>query len=199
MNLLHPFSRRLLIGLFSLGAAATLSACNQPSETTTVDPAADEPVATELEPTTADPTATGNSLVDVAASDESFSTLVTAIEAAGLSDTLATGGPYTVFAPTNEAFEALPEGTLTALLQPENQEQLAQLLTYHVLPQEVTSAEVTSGEVPTVAGPPVSIMVDEAAGSVMVNNATVVQPDVEAENGVIHAVDQVILPPDLTL
>ncbi|NEQ34151.1 MAG: fasciclin domain-containing protein [Leptolyngbya sp. SIO4C5] len=199
MNLLQPFAKRLLIGLAGLGAVATLSAC-EPNDTSTVEPTGEDPAAVETEPTE-EPMATesGESVVEVAAGDESFSTLVTAIEAAGLADTLSMGGPYTVFAPTNEAFEALPEGTLETLLMPENQEQLAQILAYHVVSQEVTSAEITEGEVPTVAEAPLDIAIDESAGTVMVNGATVVQPDVQASNGVIHAIDQVLLPPDVNL
>lgn len=192
------FPKRLVVGLVSLGAVAVLGACQESTETV-VTPSDD---ATTAEPTPApgeaDPAATpSDTVVDVAAGNESFSTLVQAIEAAGLTETLSTGGPYTVFAPTNEAFEALPEGALDQLLQPENQEALTQVLTYHVLPQEVMAADVTTGEVDTVAGSPLTITVDEATGAVTVNEASVVQTDIEASNGVIHAIDQVLLPPDI--
>lgn len=189
------FPKRLLIGLIGLGAIATLGACQAEPTDTAVEPAgedmvAEEPMATEEE---------AGTIVEVAASDETFSTLVQAVEAAGLADTLAAEGPYTVFAPTNEAFEALPEGTVEQLLQPENQEVLTQILAYHVLPQEVPAAEVVSGDVDTVAGAPVSVNVDDATGNVSVNEAAVVQADVQASNGVIHAIDQVLLPPNLQL
>jgi uncharacterized surface protein with fasciclin (FAS1) repeats len=189
------FPKRLLVGLVGLGAIATLGACQPETTDTAVEPAGEdmvteEPMAMEEE---------AGTIVEVAAGDETFSTLVQAVEAAGLADTLAAEGPYTVFAPTNEAFEALPEGTVEQLLQPENQEALTQLLTYHVLPQEVPAAEVVSGDVDTVAGPPVSVNVDDATGNVSVNEATVVQADVQASNGVIHAIDQVLLPPDVQL
>lgn len=189
------FPQRLIAGLVGLGAIATLSACEPQVTDTAVEPAGEdavteEPVAMEEE---------AGTIVDVAAGDENFSTLVQAIEAAGLAETLAGEGPYTVFAPTNEAFEALPEGTLDQLLLPENQETLTQILAYHVLPQEVPAAEVVSGDVETVAGSPLTVNVDDATGNVTVNGATVVQADVQASNGVIHAIDQVLLPPDAQL
>jgi len=195
------FPKRLLAGLLSLGVIATLGACESQTTDTAVEPAeeetvTEEPATPEEEPTAA---ATEDTIVDVAAGNESFSTLVQAIEAAELTDTLSADGPYTVFAPTNEAFEALPEGTLEQLLQPENQETLTQILTYHVLPQAVPAAEVVSGDVETVAGSPLTVNVDDATGNVSVNEATVVQADVQASNGVIHAIDQVLLPPDVQL
>jgi uncharacterized surface protein with fasciclin (FAS1) repeats len=201
-NRLFPnrlFPNRLVVGLIGLGAIATLGACQQPSDTA-VEPA-DDGMATEDTMTTEDSAGmeSAGTIVEVAAGNESFSTLVQAVEAAGLVETLSAEGPYTVFAPTDEAFAALPEGTLEQLLQPENQETLIQILTYHVLPQEVPAAEVMSGDVATVAGPALSISVDEATGAVMVNEATVAQADVEASNGVIHVIDQVLLPPDLQL
>jgi uncharacterized surface protein with fasciclin (FAS1) repeats len=189
--------KRLAIALVGLGLATTLGACQSTdtaTEPTTEEPVAEEPTAAEEESTME-----AGTIVDVAAGNESFSTLVQAVQAAGLVETLSAEGPYTVFAPTNEAFEALPEGTLEQLLQPENQETLTQILTYHVLPLAVPAADVTTGEVETVAGAPLSITVDDASGSVMVNEAMVIQTDVEASNGVIHAIDQVLLPPDLQL
>lgn len=187
------FSRKLTIGLVGLGAVGVLGACQAEPTDTAVEPAGED--ITETEPTAMDEAGT---IVEVAAGDESFSTLVQAIEAADLAETLSQEGPYTVFAPTNDAFAALPEGTLDQLLMPENQETLTQILTYHVLPQAVPASEITAGEVETVAGAPVTLSVDDA-GNVMVNEATVIQADVEASNGVIHAIDQVLLPPDLQL
>jgi len=189
------FSERLLVGLIGLGAIATLSACEAQVSDTAVEPTGED--ATTEEPAAMEEGAV--TIVETAAGDETFNTLVQAIEAAGLAETLSAEGPYTVFAPTNEAFEALPEGTLDQLLQPENQETLTQILTYHVLPQEVPAAEVTSGDVETVAGPPLTVSVDDATGDVAVNEATVIQADVQASNGVIHAIDQVLLPPDIQL
>ncbi len=187
-------SKRMMIGLAGLSAAVVLGACQQEPDTAVVDPV--EPPTTE-EPAAMDEEA--GTIVDVAAGNEDFSTLVQAIEAAGLAETLSADGPYTVFAPTNAAFDALPEGTLDQLLLPENQETLTQLLTYHVLPAEVMAADVSPGEVVSVAEEPLTISVDDATGDVMVNNATVIQTDIPASNGVIHAVDQVILPLDAQL
>lgn len=156
----------------------------------------EEPTAESMEDMPAEMTASGDTIVDVAAANDSFETLVAAVEAAGLSETLSGEGPYTVFAPTDEAFEALPEGVLEQLLLPENKDLLAAILTYHVVPGKVTSGEITPGEVNTVEGSPILLSVTD--GMVGVNNATVVMADVEASNGVIHAIDQIILPPTLT-
>lgn len=201
MKTRHSLTKRLTAGFIGVGAVFALAACGTPDDTATDTTAPGDPVATEPDMPAEDPSAapSGNSVVDVAASDASFSTLVQAIEAAGLAEPLASGGPYTIFAPTNEAFEALPDGTLETLLQPENQDLLAQVLAYHVVPQEVMAADVATGEVPTVAGPSISVVVDEASGEVMVNEAMVIQTDIQADNGVIHAIDQVILPPGLEL
>ncbi|MBE9182089.1 fasciclin domain-containing protein [Oculatella sp. LEGE 06141] len=195
-------SKKVLAGLLGLGASVTLAACETP-DTTTTAPAGDAPITTESPATVgtspAPATDASNNVVAVAQSDESFSTLAQAIEAAGLTETLSQDGPYTVFAPTNEAFAALPEGVLDALLLPENQDVLTQVLSYHVVPQEVTSDQITPGEVATVEGESINVQVDQASGDVMVNEAMVVEPDVVASNGVIHAIDQVILPPNLDL
>ncbi|MGF1479238.1 MAG: fasciclin domain-containing protein [Cyanophyceae cyanobacterium] len=136
----------------------------------------------------------GNSVVTVAANSQGFNTLVQAVEAAGLKDTLASGGPYTVFAPTDEAFAELPDGALEYLLQPENQELLKQVLTYHVVPSEVTSSEISTGTVDTLGGG-VAVLVNSAG--VIVNNASVINADIQADNGVIHAINRVLMPSDL--
>jgi len=139
--------------------------------------------------------AENGTIVDVAVSNGSFGTLVAALTAAELDEVLQGEGPFTVFAPTDEAFAALPEGTVEELLLPENRDLLVQILSYHVVPGEFTSSDLTSGEVQTAANE--SVMVEVSADGVMVNEATVVQPDVMASNGVIHVIDQVILPPSL--
>ncbi|MGB3308890.1 MAG: fasciclin domain-containing protein [Nodosilinea sp.] len=191
-------TKRWLAGFASVGAAALLAACGPDSEPTAVDTAPEDPMATE-EPA-ADYSAAGeNTVVDVAASSEEFSILAQAVEAADLTEALSADGPITVFAPTNEAFEALPEGALDELLLPENQALLQQVLTYHVVEGAVPAADVTTGEVPTVAGTPLSLAVDETTGDVMVNDAMVVAPDIQASNGIIHGINQVILPPDLAM
>lgn len=135
-------------------------------------------------------------IVDVAVENGSFETLVAAVQAAGLVETLSSAGPYTVFAPTDEAFAALPAGTVDELLLPENRDQLIAVLTYHVVPGEVPSTEVVNlDSATTVQGADVSIATT-ADGGVQVNNANVVIPDVEASNGVIHVIDTVLLPPE---
>lgn len=132
-------------------------------------------------------------VVDIAASSPDFETLTAALEAAELVETLQGEGPFTVFAPTDEAFEALPEGTLDELLKPENKEKLVQVLTYHVVPGKVMSTDLADGEVVTVQGSPVTIALGDM---VMVNDAQVVQADIEASNGVVHVINKVILPPE---
>jgi len=122
----------------------------------------------------------------------SFTTLVAAVQAAELVDTLKGEGPFTVFAPTDEAFAALPEGTVENLLKPENKDQLVAILTYHVVPGKVMSGDLSDDmTAATVQGGDVTIDLDNG---VMVNDANVVQADIEAENGVIHVIDKVILP-----
>lgn len=133
-------------------------------------------------------------IVETATAAGSFSTLVAAINAAGLTETLKGEGPITVFAPTDEAFAKLPEGTLEMLLMPENKEKLAAILTYHVVPGKVTAEDVvklTSAE--SVSGKKIEIKTSD--GKVMVDGATVIKADVMAKNGVIHVVDTVMMPP----
>ena len=129
-------------------------------------------------------------IVDTAASAGQFNTLVKAVQAAGLVDTLKGKGPFTVFAPTDEAFAKLPAGTVEALLN--DKQKLTQVLTYHVVPGRVMSAQVKPGAVKTVQGQ--SLKVRTEGGSVMVDNAKVIKTDVMASNGVIHVIDTVVLP-----
>lgn len=133
-------------------------------------------------------------IVDTAVEAGSFNTLVAAVQAAGLEETLRGEGPFTVFAPTDEAFAALPEGTVESLLLPENLETLQAVLTYHVLPGKVMSADIAGQElsVTTVEGSDVMV---NATDGVMVDGANVVTADIETSNGVIHVIDAVILPP----
>ena len=133
-------------------------------------------------------------IVDVAVSAGDFTTLAAALEAAGLIDTLKGDGPYTVFAPTDAAFAKLPAGTVENLLKPENKDQLVAILTYHVVPGKVTAAEVVElDSAGTVNGETIDITV--LAEGVRVNQAAVVATDIDASNGVIHVIDEVILPP----
>ena len=132
-------------------------------------------------------------IVDVAAANGSFNTLVAAVKAGGLVDTLKGKGPFTVFAPTDEAFAKLPAGTVEMLLMPENKDKLVSILTYHVVSGKVMAADVVKVDsAPTVQGTNVMVKVND--GSVMINNATVIIADVKASNGVIHAIDTVLMP-----
>jgi len=133
-------------------------------------------------------------IVEIAAGHGSFNTLVAAVKAAGLVETLKGAGPFTVFAPTDEAFAKLPAGTVENLLKPENKDQLVAVLTYHVLPARVMSSDIAGKklEAATVQGQ--SVAVDATGDSVKVDGATVVAADVAATNGVIHVIDSVILP-----
>jgi len=130
-------------------------------------------------------------IVETAVEAGSFETLTTAVEEAGLADTLKEEGPYTVFAPTDEAFAQLPEGTVSSLLEPENQDKLTDILLYHVVAGEVTSDQIVDGELKTVGGESVYISTDQG---VQINDANVVKADIAADNGVIHVIDQVLLP-----
>lgn len=131
-------------------------------------------------------------VVEIAAGNDDFSTLVTAVKAAGLAETLSGDGPFTVFAPTNEAFAKLPEGTVETLLKPENKEKLAAVLTYHVVAAKVMAADVKAGKVATVNGAEATITVKD--GAVMIDGAKVVTTDIVGKNGVIHVIDTVIMP-----
>lgn len=132
-------------------------------------------------------------VVDIAVGNPDFSTLVAALQAAGLVEALSGDGPFTVFAPTNEAFAQLPEGTLEMLLLPENKDQLVAILTYHVVPGAVMAADVvTLTEATSLEGDTIAITTTDAG--VMVDGANVVATDIAASNGVIHVIDAVILP-----
>ena len=130
----------------------------------------------------------------VASGSDSFSTLVQALQAAELADTLAGEGPYTVFAPTDAAFSTLPDGALEYLLEPENQEILQQVLTYHVAAGELPSTDITGGGLSALSGG-LAIAVTDAG--IVVNNASVVNPNIEASNGIIHGINRVLIPESL--
>lgn len=175
----HPFRRALSrIGLFSLAVLITIGlvACNGEPEP---DPEPEDPAT----------------IVDIAMADERFSTLVTAVDSAGLVDVLEQEGPYTVFAPTNQAFDELPEGTLEELLDAENRERLRDILTFHVAEGNLGAPELQdTTSVLTLQGSEVPIRVED--GELFVGEALVVQPGVTAGNGVIHAIDGVLMPPE---
>ena len=181
--------RRTRILLWAL-LAGLIAACGGAAD------GADSTTATTVAPaTTTTAMQEEADIVDVATEAGNFSTLLTAVEAAGLIETLQGDGPYTVFAPTDEAFAALPEGTLDGLLA--DTEALSQVLLYHVVPGEVMASDVVELEsATTVQGEDIAITVD--GDSVKVNEATVVGTDIVGSNGVIHVIDQVILPPSMS-
>ncbi len=139
------------------------------------------------------PVETKPDIVDTAVAAGSFNTLVAAVQAAGLVDTLKGEGPFTVFAPTDDAFAALPEGTVETLLKPENKEQLQAILTYHVLAGQVMSESIAGKTLSpqTVNGQTIDV---DATSGVKINGANVVTADIETSNGVIHVIDAVLLP-----
>ena len=187
--------RRTTLVAVAAAAALTLAACSSSTD----DSASSEPSAAASEEAAAgsemtEPAAGAGTIVDIAASTDGFSTVVAAVQAAGLTDTLNGAGPFTVFAPTDEAFAALPPGLVDALLLPENKDALVKILTYHVVPGAVMAADVTDGEVATVEGQNVTLSTTDG---VTVNGAKVIQADIVADNGVIHVIDAVIVPPDV--
>lgn len=206
MLLAKSAAKKILTGAVGLGLVTLVAACETTTTTTTTSPttAAESPVTsptTAVSPTapttSASPATSNETIATVVANDDSFSTLRQAIAAAGLENTLNQPGNLTVFAPTNAAFEALPATTREQLLRPENREQLRQVLTYHVIPQRLTSSEITPGSVNTEEGQPLQIARNETG--VTVNGNRVIQPDVIASNGVIHGIDQVLLPPGFSI
>jgi uncharacterized surface protein with fasciclin (FAS1) repeats len=188
------------VGLLAVGSLLAV-ACSDDDDDAT-------PTTTEAETTTTaaadmdDEAMADETIVEIAAGNPDFSTLVAAVEAAGLAETLSGEGPFTVFAPTNEAFAAIPAETLQSLLEPENQETLAQILTYHVVAAEVMAADVAPGEVETVEGSPFTIEV-EGENVFIVDGqggrAQIVTTDIVASNGVIHVIDAVLLPAGVTV
>ena len=168
----------------TLAAALTVSA----SACTTMEKSMDKMSgkSMEMEAPTAD-------IVDTAMAAGSFNTLVAAVKAAGLVDTLKGEGPFTVFAPTDAAFSALPAGTVESLLEPANKDKLAAVLTYHVIPGKVMSGDIAGQtlNVDTVNGQAIAV---DATDGVMINNATVTSADIATSNGVIHVIDTVLLP-----
>lgn len=135
-----------------------------------------------------------NNIVNLASGTDDLSTLVTAVKAADLVETLQGDGPFTVFAPTNAAFEKLPDGTLESLLKAENKDKLTEILTYHVVSGKVMSSDLKDGmTAKTVEGSEITIKLGD---NVMVNDAKVIKADIGASNGVVHLIDSVILPPE---
>ena len=173
--------------------ALAVAACSPKPEQPA--PAAPEKTV-EAAPVPAPTPVMAKDIVDTAIASGQFKTLVAAIQAASLEATLRGPGPFTVFAPTDAAFAALPAGTVESLLKPENKDKLAAVLTYHVVPGKVMAADVAGKTVDpaTVQGKTVKV-VGGADGKVMVNDAKVISANIEASNGVIHVIDKVIMPP----
>ena len=195
-------SKRHVLTLMSifLVLALALAACSSADPTATPAPAATEapmaePTEEMMEEPTEEPMAESNTIVDIAVADGRFKTLVAAVEATGLVDTLKSDGPFTVFAPTDDAFAALGDEAIAGLLA--DPETLSQILLYHVVPGRVMAADVGALESATTAqGEDIAITVD--GDKVMVNGANVIITDIEADNGVIHVIDAVILPPSMS-
>ena len=180
--------RKVKLVALALVASIAFTACGSDSEATEETVTEESVVETE--------TAAATDIVAVAVATEGFSTLVAALTAASLVETLQGEGPFTVFAPNDAAFAALPEGLLEKLLLPEDVAVLTSILTYHVVGAKVLSTEVVAGDAASVEGSNLALATDMG---VMVNDATVIQADVEASNGVIHVIDKVLVPPTVDL
>ena len=184
--------------LAGVAAAITILPIAVACDTETTDTVATDvetpAVEGEVEPAV-DPSAEAGTIVEVATENGSFNTLVSALQAANLVDTLNGAGPYTVFAPTDEAFDSLPEGVLDQLLLPENEAVLTEILTYHVVPETIMAADAATGTVATVEGSDLDVVAEN--GAVAVNEVPVSTADVMASNGVIHVIDSVLLPPSV--
>ena len=184
----------LLLALAACGGAEDDIAAetSEPVAETTTEPAmASEPMATDMSSEMGSEAMTGDTIVDVASSNPDFSTLVELLTTAGLAETLSGEGPYTVFAPTNEAFETVEAATLEELRN--NPEQLATVLQNHVVEGNLTADQLSDGmTVTTLAGNELEVSID--GDTVMIGDATVVNPNVQASNGVIHAIDSVLVP-----
>jgi uncharacterized surface protein with fasciclin (FAS1) repeats len=180
--------RKVKLVALALVASIAFTACGSDSANTEETETEESVVETE--------TVEATDIVALAVATEGFSTLVAALTAAGLVETLQGEGPFTVFAPNDAAFAALPEGLLEKLLLPENIAVLTSILTYHVVGAKVLSTEVVAGDAASVEGSNLALATDMG---VMVNDATVIQADVEASNGVIHVIDKVLVPPTVDL
>jgi uncharacterized surface protein with fasciclin (FAS1) repeats len=181
--------KMLLLGLCVPALAFGVAACSSDDD----DSSNGSGTTTEMESSGTENEATMN-IVETAQATPDLSTLVDAVVAADLAETLSGEGPFTVFAPTNEAFEALPPEELERLLRPANQDELANILTYHVVEGDVKSSDLSDGQmVDTIQGGQLEVTIEED-GTVMIGDATVAQADVETSNGTVHVIDTVLLP-----
>jgi uncharacterized surface protein with fasciclin (FAS1) repeats len=184
--------------LFPLFAACGQQTAQTPPATTQPVPEATTPAVPGVQGSPVPGTqANAQNVTDVIENNPSLSTLSSVIDEAELNDTLEQGGPYTIFAPSDQAFAALPAATRERLLRDENRQVLRQILTYHVVPGNLSADQLRSGQVQTQAGNPVNVQVD--GQQVRVNEARVIQPNLQAANGVVHVVDRIILPPNVNL
>jgi uncharacterized surface protein with fasciclin (FAS1) repeats len=183
------WKRSLLVAVAALALVG--AACSSDDSTSSTSSAAETSMSSA-------PDTSSMTVAEIAASNPDFSTLVAAVDAAGLTETLSGSGPYTVFAPTNDAFDALPAGTVEDLLKPKNQDQLAAILTYHVVAGEVMAADVQPGDVTTVNGETFEVSEGTDGGVEITdgqgNTASVTATDIAGSNGVIHVIDAVLLP-----
>ncbi|WP_218082026.1 fasciclin domain-containing protein [Anthocerotibacter panamensis] len=183
-KLAQTFSIAGIYSLVSLTALAQTSPKTSPTE----------PIPTEPTPPSKLPSASAN-LVEEAGKDQSLSTFVRAVKAAGLSSALSGSGPYTVFAPSNTAFAALPKEKRDELFKPENRQKLVNLLSYHVIPGDLTTIKLQSAKVETAGGETLDFKMAQRGEEVQVNDAKAIKPDTRASNGVIYVIDKVLIPP----
>ena len=189
--------KKVSIAVVALAAALSLAACSSSSDTAATPAASTAPASAPAPVETAmasEEAMTGGTVFDIASTTDGFATLTAALTAAGLAEAFQAEGESTVFAPTDDAFAALPAGVLDALLLPENQQLLIQILTYHVIQGNVLSTDIVDGDVPTAEGQNVTLKTGEF---ITVNGSKVIAADVVASNGVIHGIDAVLLPPDV--
>ena len=204
MKLTQVKSPMRVFSICFVAAALTFGSAGCSNNTADTADMATTPVSTDNDMAATDPAMTtgdamgmddtsGKNLAENATAVPQMSTLTSALQAAGLADKASSGGPYTVFAPTNDAFDALPAGTLDNLLKPENKAKLADILTYHVVPGSLMAADLTDGqELTTIEGKKLKVSVN--GSTVTVNGANVVKADVKSSNGVTHVIDKVLLP-----
>jgi uncharacterized surface protein with fasciclin (FAS1) repeats len=195
----------LTLAATCISSASQAETSTKPSAAGTAEtkkPAKKSP-SSSSSPTPSESTTPGTSttkaktIVELATASKQFKTLVAAVKAAELAETLSGEGPFTLFAPNDDAFNKLPKGTLKKLLKPENKEALQKILKYHLLSSEVMAADVKSGSVATVEGKTVKIAV--TGTKVKVNTANVIKTDIKASNGVVHTIDSVLMPPDVKI
>lgn len=200
--------RKKIVGAALGGMLFPIIAACAPQQTAEAPPATTQPVP-EATTAPASPApgvqgspapgaqTTAENVVDVIDDNPQLSTLSSVLDEANLNSTLEQSGPYTVFAPSNQAFAAIPSATRERLLREENRQLLRQILTYHVVPGSLTANQLKPGQVQTQAGNSVNVQVD--GQQVRINDARVIQPDLQAANGVVHVVDRIILPPNVNL